>query len=392
MSRTLPPIVILCKVVDNYGDIGVVYRLAKAMSEAEPEARLILLVDDLAAFRCLCPEVDPGLDEQEVRGWKVLRWERPWAGFLRERPRLVIEAFSCGRPDWFEDILFDPSDPGLRHIVDLEHLTAEDYAAELHRMPSITRSSLVKKWFFMPGFSDRTGGLIVDRDFVRSRLRFSGKALREAERAALLSELGLPPAPAETWVSVFGYERDFRRVAADLAAFGRERSVRAFAASGKSQACFRAAWEATGRAFPADFPPFLPQERWDRLLLACDFSIVRGEESFSRLALSGRPFLWQAYPQAEAHQLVKVRAFLARIKPYLPPRGFASLEELFIAYNDRLSDDPATRGSESLLPVLRALPALGPGFSAFGAELMDYGDLGASLMTFLGEIVYNTPA
>jgi len=386
MTTTRAPIVILCKVVDNYGDIGVVYRLAKAMSEAEPRARLILLVDDLAAFRSLCPAVDPGLDEQEIRGWKVLRWDRPWRGFLLERPRLVIEAFSCGRPDWFEDILFDPADPGLRHIVDLEHLTAEDYAAELHRMPSITRSSLVKKWFFMPGFGAQTGGLVIDRDFVRSRLLFCGAALREEERKVLLSALGLPDGAAAAWISVFSYERDFKRIVADLAAYHRERPLRVFAASGKSQACFHSAWESAGRPFPADFPPFLPQEAWDRLLMACDFSIVRGEESFSRLALSGHPFLWQAYPQAEAHQLVKVRAFLARIRPYFPQAAYAALEELFIAFNDRLCDDTESRGAESLLPVLRSLPALEPGFSAFGAELMEYGDLAASLMTFMGEI------
>jgi uncharacterized repeat protein (TIGR03837 family) len=387
MSLPRAPIVILCKVVDNFGDIGVVYRLAKALSETDGERKLILIVDDLAAFGSVCPEVDPGLDEQLVRGWTVLRWEKPWQGFLSERPRIVIETFSCGRPDWFEDILFDPGDGATRHIVNLEHLTAEDYAAELHRMPSITRSSLVKKWFFMPGFSAQTGGLIIDRSFVRSRLRFSGAALREAERNALLPELGLSPVQAQTWICVFSYERDYRKTVADLAALHTERPLRVFAAAGKSQACFRSAWEGADRPFPVDFPSFLPQETWDALLLACDFSIVRGEESFSRLALAGRPFLWQAYPQAEAHQLVKVRAFLARIRPYFPESAFAALEALFIAFNDRLSDDCETRGAESLLPVLRFLPAFEPCFGAFGDELMALGDLGASLLTFISEIV-----
>ena len=41
---------ILCKVVDNYGDIGLVYRLARALSELEAGPSLRLIVDDLHAF------------------------------------------------------------------------------------------------------------------------------------------------------------------------------------------------------------------------------------------------------------------------------------------------------------------------------------------------------
>lgn len=388
MGKSLPPIVILCKVVDNFGDIGVVYRLARAMSEAEPWLRLVLVVDDLAAFRALDPGIDPGAEAQEAHGWTVLRWDAPWKGFLNERPRVVVEAFSCGRPDWLEDILFDPADPVPRHIFDLEHLTAEDYAEELHRMPSITRSPLVKKWFFMPGFTEKTGGLAVDRRFALSRLRFSRGALREAERTHLLRGLGFEPGlPGAAWIAFFSYERDYRRIVADLAAYHRVRPVLALAAAGKSQGCFLAAWEAAGRPFPVHALPFLSQEAWDDILLSCDFSIVRGEDSFARAALSGRPFLWQAYPQAEAHQLVKVRAFLARIKPLFGAEGFAPLEELYLAFNDRLADEPSTKGEERLLPVLRSLADLEAGFRSLGEELLDIGDLAASLLTFIREIV-----
>ncbi|MDE6349393.1 MAG: elongation factor P maturation arginine rhamnosyltransferase EarP, partial [Treponemataceae bacterium] len=40
-------ITILCKVVDNFGDIGFVYRLARALTERDGQLRLRLIVSDL---------------------------------------------------------------------------------------------------------------------------------------------------------------------------------------------------------------------------------------------------------------------------------------------------------------------------------------------------------
>jgi uncharacterized repeat protein (TIGR03837 family) len=389
---------LLCKVVDNYGDIGVVYRLARALSSLPAAPRLRLIVDDLAAFACLEPSVDPSAASQIVHGWEVFGWKpspAAQAAFAADPPRLVLECFACGRPDWLEAILFDPSAAGS-FIVDLEHLTAEAYAEEFHRMPSLTRSSRVKKAMFLPGFSAGTGGLILDPAFAASRGRAVGEAGRAALRRELLARLGgcIPSDAADRfWLSVFSYERDYSRVVADLAAWsaradrGEGRPLLALAAAGKSQACFLAAWADAGRPFPILELPFLPQEVWDELLLACDFSIVRGEDSWARAALSGGPFLWQAYPQEGRHQLVKVRAFLGRLRPHFKPEDFAPLEELYLAFNDRERDGTATSGAELLLPVLEGLSGLQVGFRAFSEEVAALGDLSAHLLTFLGEML-----
>ncbi|HNY21009.1 MAG TPA: elongation factor P maturation arginine rhamnosyltransferase EarP, partial [Treponemataceae bacterium] len=160
---------ILCRVVDNLGDIGFVYRLARALSEQPDAPRLRLIVDDLAAFASLCPGVDPDAGFQRVGEWPVARWENPGAGavseFTARRPRVVLECYACGRPDWFEEILFDEADTEPRNIVNLEYLTAEPWARDFHRLPSLTRSPLVRKSVFMPGFESGTGGLLIDRGF-----------------------------------------------------------------------------------------------------------------------------------------------------------------------------------------------------------------------------------
>jgi len=392
---------LLCKVVDNYGDIGVVYRLAKALSGLDPGLSLRLVVDNLEAFRALAPVIDPGKPLQRLRGWTVAAWDQPAAApgaaaesarelYRRERPRFVIECFACGRPEWLEEILFDPEDPGKRLVVNLEYLTAEDYAREFHLMPSATRSGLVRKSFFMPGFAPGTGGLILDPGFREARARFLDPATRGAARLKALKAAGFEPEPGEGerfWVSVFSYERDYGRIVADLAAYGRERPLLALVASGRSEACFRKAWEKAGRPFPARFLPFLPQEAWDEILLASDFSIVRGEESLARAALAGRPFLWHAYVQEGAHQLVKVRALLSRLKACFAEPDYTLLEELFLAFNDRLADGPDRAGRESLLPLLERESALERGFEDFSRRLFELGDLAGHLLTFLRDFV-----
>jgi uncharacterized repeat protein (TIGR03837 family) len=403
-------IVLLCKVVDNYGDIGVVYRLARSLSELPAPPALRLVVDDLSSFRCLDPEVDPGLDRQSLHGWELFRWsaaEAALPAFRARRPKIVIECFACGRPDWLESLLFEESSAEGCLLVDLEHLTAEPYAVEFHRMPSLTRSSSVRKAMFLPGFAPGTGGLVMDGDFAGSRELASSEEGRVALRLELLASLraaarrsaprsAVGGGPEDFWLPVFSYERDYSRIVADLAAFSRSLETRsrtggrrllALAAAGKSQACFLRAWEAAGRPFPALELPFLPQETWDRFILASDFSIVRGEDSWARAALSGRPFLWQAYPQEGRHQLVKVEAFLELLRPFITEGDRAPLEDAYRALNDRDLDGAGTAGSEALLPLLESYESLLRGFMAFSADLAPRANLAADLVTFLCELV-----
>lgn len=379
---------ILCRVVDNFGDIGVVYRLARALSELENAPALRLIVDDLLAFSRLCPAVDSRPAVQSVGGWTVADWSGAAAGFFRaERPRVVVECFACGRPDWYEELLFDPADPEDRLIVNLEYLTAESWAEDFHRLPSVTRSGRVRKAMFMPGFAAGTGGLIQDRRFMALRGAYGDGGRRPALRRALLDSLGLsvPPDAEELfWVSVFSYERDYAAVVRDLADFCRDRPLLVFSAAGRSSAPFLGAWEAAGSPFPVVDLPFLAQEAWDELLLASDFSVVRGEESLSRAALGGRPFLWHAYIQEGDHQLLKVRALLDRIRPFAEAADWDALERLSLAFNDR----SAAMAPGMFGAALRRAAEDGSfrrAFSAWSSSVVSVGNLAPALLTFIRE-------
>ena len=54
---------------------------------------------------------------------------------------------------------------------------------------------------------------------------------------------------------------------------------------------------------------FVPQSEFDRLLRQHDVLIIRGEDSFVRAQLSGRPFFWHIYPQEAQAHLEKLDAF-----------------------------------------------------------------------------------
>ena len=106
-------ITILCKVVDNFGDIGVVYRLSKQLKKINPENQINLIVDNLESFNKICSGVKCGVPFQPVEGLNVYDWNA--ADFChREFSRddgalmpVILECFQCGRPDWMEAILFE---------------------------------------------------------------------------------------------------------------------------------------------------------------------------------------------------------------------------------------------------------------------------------------------
>ena len=56
--------------------------------------------------------------------------------------------------------------------------------------------------------------------------------------------------------------------------------------------------------------PFVSQDEYDWVLSQCDLNIVRGEDSFVRAQLAGKPLIWHIYPQEDRAHEVKLAAFL----------------------------------------------------------------------------------
>ena len=71
---------------------------------------------------------------------------------------------------------------------------------------------------------------------------------------------------------------------------------------------------------------------------SCSILVIRGEESMARACLSGIPFVWNAYPQSEEYQLVKVQALLEKMRPYFSKDDFCIIEKFWILFNTKEND------------------------------------------------------
>ena len=366
-------IMILCKVVDNFGDIGVVYRLARALSDLRPTLELTLVVSNLDSFHKMASQIDPKKQIQDFKYkntvWKIVDWHlTPNSSLLTPNFSIILECFQCGRPDWLEDILFEPDFTRTVQIIQIDYLTAEDYADEFHLLKSGTRKANIKKIFFMPGFTDKTAGLIINK----------------IETPTPNSSLLTP----HFSIFFFAYEDDCTSVVKGIADFQEkmretkpEFSVTVFAAEGKSCAPFEESWEKLNHPFAIEKIPFLQQEEFDYFITQMDFLFVRGEDSLARASLTGLPYIWQAYKQDENYQLVKVNALLERMRSYFDAAQFEPIEKFWQSYNDY---EKMTE-SESLTQMLSdsANQKNTAGFKNFAGKLQQNGNLAEHLLKFI---------
>jgi uncharacterized repeat protein (TIGR03837 family) len=292
---------LFCRVIDNYGDIGVCWRLAADLGARGEQVRL--WVDDPSPLAWMAPHGAPGV--------QVLPWREPQAG---EQPGdVVIEAFGCDPPAAFVAQMKLGRPPVW---INLEYLSSEDYVERSHGLASPQLSGPgvgLTKWFFYPGFTPRTGGLLREPGLMRERADF--------DRAAWLAARGIEPRRGERVVSVFCYERAPLPALLDRLA---QAPTLLLLAPGPAQRDAAALLDADGRrgALRSVALPWLSQAEYDRLLWSCDLNFVRGEDSFVRAQWAAAPFVWQIYPQHDGAHAAKLQAFLER---FAPPAAVSSL-------------------------------------------------------------------
>jgi len=314
MSASGPHWDIFCAVVDNYGDVGVAWRLARQLAR-EHGIGARLWIDQLAPLARLVPPVDATRAAQTVQGVEVRHWDRSGAGPDIVAGGVVIEAFGCGLPPaYLAAMATRPRQPVW---INLEYLSAEAWIESCHGLPSRHATLPLTRYFFFPGFTAASGGLLRERDLFPCRDRFRADALAQQ---ALWRLLGLTPPAATLVVSLFCYPNPALPALLDAWAGG-ERPLLCVMPAGVADATLKQ-WIGT-RAPPAGerlvrgrltlaAVPFVPQDDYDRLLWACDINFVRGEDSFVRAQWAARPLVWQAYPQSQDAHRLKVEAFGAR--------------------------------------------------------------------------------
>jgi len=357
MPRTPARWDIFCKVVDNFGDAGVCWRLARVLAR-EHHLAVTLWIDDVAALLRIAPGVDPARERQSLAGVGLRRWTEPFPALAADEvPEVVIDGFGCALPESFVAALAARSAAPEWFV--LEYLSAEPWVDAAHGKPSPHPVLGLPRRFWFPGFTPSSGGLLRETGLVDQRRRFSADAAAEA---ALWSLLGVPArAEGELRVSMFRYPD------APLAAL-----EDAWAAGGGRIVCLvpdPASFAGPDGAVPSLAPPqsrgvltvyripFVAQDHYDRLLWACDVNFVRGEDSFVRAQWAARPLVWQAYPQAQSAHLPKVAAFLDHYCAGLAAHAAAAVRGLFAAWNDVPGAPPIADAWSAYAAALPALPA-----------------------------------
>lgn len=339
---------IFCTVIDNLGDAGVCWRLARQLA-AEFEWRVRLWIDDPVPIALLAPD----RAEQPV---EIRQWAGNLAGIAPAN--VVIEAFACALPPrYIESMATRPKPPVW---LNLEYLSAEDWVPGCHGLPS-PQAGLAKHFFF-PGFVTGTGGLIREKHYA------------------------IPPTPifdGPLQVSLFCYANtalpallaNWRDGALPIVCHVADGLPRHQVAAWLGETFLPGSVAQHGK-LRLEALPFLPQTGYDARLAACHLNFVRGEDSLIRAQWAERPCVWQAYPQADKAHLVKLAALLNHYCIGLDSKAASATHTFWQAWNGH-GDIAATW--PAFAAALPTLTAHAPGWAH---RIAAHGDLATNLVKF----------
>ncbi|MDP1597102.1 MAG: elongation factor P maturation arginine rhamnosyltransferase EarP [Methylotenera sp.] len=301
---------IFCKIIDNFGDIGVCWRLARQL-QAEHALQVRLWIDDPVVAKQLIPSLNINLQTQVIQNISIDRWHADTV--FNESAEVVIELFSGGLPAAY----LSKMRPNTVWI-NLEYLSAETWVDSFHAGNS-KRGDLTR-YFFFPGFTPATGGLLREHDIVtNNQLLASSKPLqhqfldqlnleqhnRDHSNRLKISLFCYPHAPIHALLSAMANANQ------PTDCYVPASSILPIIAGFFGKNSIVAGEVLTHQNLNLYVLPFLSQADYDKLLAICDVNFVRGEDSWVRAIWAGKPFVWQPYLQTEQTHITKLKAFLA---------------------------------------------------------------------------------
>ena len=283
---------IFCRIVDNFGDIGVCWRLSQQLSQ-EHNLQVRLFIDDLAVASHIIPALDCELTSQVINHVEILTWQS--ANTIHPAD-VALETFSCELSANYLAAM-----QGVSTWVNLEYLSAEPWVAEFHARSS--NNTKPARHFFFPGFTEATGGLIREADIFQKNQLIASQQQQKSD-ALKVSLFCYPHAPISDLLNAMAESN--QRVDCYVPASSILPKIAEF---------FYLDFIETGsilskKNLNVHVVPFLSQADYDQLLASCDINFVRGEDSWIRAIWAAKPFIWQPYLQTENTHVTKLNAFL----------------------------------------------------------------------------------
>ena len=343
---------IFCEIIDNYGDIGVVYRTAKELQKIFPESKIRVFLNRLDEFKKINSQV-LDLPSQNIDGIEYITFD-----YLRDNAnelltaQVIIEAFGCQIPEEYMEIAYDNSEL----LINLEYLSAEDWIEDFHLQSSPLGRGKLKKVFFMPGFTEKSGGVIADSNYLERIQRVLEN--KEFYEKKYLSDI--EDRENKIVGTLFSYEKNFTPLLEDLKKL--DKDVVILAMGEKTQDSLRKILKNFSiedfrnslkyGKIEIKFLNFLNQEEYEELINIVDFNFVRGEDSFIRAVLTGKPYMWHIYCQEEYAHMDKIEGFLDKyrrvIENFSDEDFLLNMEKFFKDYNFR-KENSLELGKESYL-------------------------------------------
>lgn len=302
---------IFCDVIDNYGDAGVCLRLGRDI--CKKNIKVNLYCNDLKTIKKIIQKEDLENDYLKISEW-------PTSDYNLEFKDTVIQAFSVRLPEF----IYSYIRKNKILVINLEYLTAESFADDCHKLPSY--SDGIESFFFFPGFTEKTGGLVIE-DNLLNKIKNQNNMDHNC------------------YVTLFSYENTkiayFLNQLSDLSNIKKMR-ITVFLFEGKPLDNINKLLKLNlkvGNTYIKNNLIFkvslmVDQDQYDSLLVGSYINLVRGEDSIVRAMLTGRPFLWNIYPQDENAHLDKINALFDRMDEVCTDKNSVEiLRQLTLSYN-----------------------------------------------------------
>ena len=300
---------IFCQVIDNYGDVGVAYRLAREFKRVYPNKKLRFVINQIEELNLIRKS-----ENIEVILYKDI-------SKIENSADLIIESFGCEIPKEY----MDKALKNAKLIINLEYFSAEKWVDNFHLQESFLGGNL-KKYFFIPGLSEKSGGILLDNEFLERKKKVEANKEYYLEKFEIKEKYDLIG-------SVFSYKKNFDSLIEELKKL--DKKIILLILSEKTQKNFIKYFDNGNNYDKIKFVklPFFTYDKYEELLALCDFNLVRGEDSFVRALLLGKPFLWHIYPQDENTHIKKLESFLEKYCS-----NNKELKQTFINYNINKDD------------------------------------------------------
>lgn len=373
---------LFCEVIDNWGDAGICWRLAQQLHQRNIHVRL--WIDDPTPLSWMS-------NATSTHHIEIIHWQKPLNEFttaaLQKPGAVFIEAFGCHAPEPYLHQVSQQATPPV--WINLEYLSAQNYAERLHGLPSLQHTGPAKgltRWFYYPGFTPQTGGLLKESDIFSQQQKFSADTW--------LHQMNIPHIPQAMRISLFSYPN--QALPGLLKQWEKSSTpIHLLATPGHTSTQLRAIYNNHSPAstqtaqttatsshgqISITYLPYLSQKDYDHLLWSCDLNFVRGEDSWIRAIWAQKPFIWQPYIQDDDEHFNKLNAFTQCITKLSasPPPAWLKFQQNWT--NQHTPDWQALYGT---------LPATNQCLQDFSLQLSKQTDLVTSLINFVQNKTYS---